>query len=187
MLVIDCCIRGELSTTRRYYQAYLEASGKTDVQILELSAIGLAPLDFATLQKRDALCAKKQFDHELFALARQFQAAEEILIAAPYWDLSFPSLLKVYLEHIMVSGLTFGYQEDGRCIGYCKAETLRYFSSCGGYCSQNHLGFAYVKALCAMVGIPHCVPYFLEGMDIDPSQRENILEKAIQGLSQENA
>ena len=50
MLVIDCCIRGELSTTRRYYQAYLETSGKTDVQILELSAIGLAPLDFVTLQ-----------------------------------------------------------------------------------------------------------------------------------------
>ena len=28
MLVIDCCIRGDDSATRRYYEAYLQAAGK---------------------------------------------------------------------------------------------------------------------------------------------------------------
>ena len=36
-----------------------------------------------------------------------------IVIAAPYWDLSFPAVLKTYLEQINVLGVTFDYSDDG--------------------------------------------------------------------------
>lgn len=58
-------------------------------------------------------------------LAEQFAQADEIVVAAPYWDLSFPSILKVYLERVCVTGITFHYVENreeglcrrtGRCI-----------------------------------------------------------------------
>jgi len=38
----------------------------------------------------DALIAAGSFDDPMFALARQFAAADEVVIAAPLWDLSFP-------------------------------------------------------------------------------------------------
>lgn len=179
MLVIDCCLRGEDSATRRYYQAYLEEATPERVEMVELARLGLRPLDWETLALRDRLSAEGRFDHVLFHLARQFRDAEEILIAAPFWDLSFPSLLKVYLEQVSVAGLTFGYTQEGQCVGHCRARRLLYFSTCGGYVGEEHLGFAYVKALGAMLGIPECVPYILEGLDIDPAQRETVLAEGI--------
>ena len=179
MLVIDCCLRGEDSATRRSYQAYLEAAAPERVEMVELARLGLRPLDWETLALRDRLSAEGRFDHVLFHLARQFRDAEEILIAAPFWDLSFPSLLKVYLEQVSVAGLTFGYTQEGQCVGHCRARRLLYFSTCGGYVGEEHLGFAYVKALGAMLGIPECVPYILEGLDIDPAQRETVLAEGI--------
>ena len=87
----------------------------------------------------------------------------------------------MYLEQVCVAGLTFGY-EGSDCVGYCKADRVLFFSTCGGFVGGNHLGFHYVKALAAMLGIPTCVPYIIEGMDIDPNQRENLLAEAIRRL-----
>ena len=41
----------------------------------------------------------------MFRYARQFAEAEEIVIAAPFWDLSFHAKLKIYLGQITISGL----------------------------------------------------------------------------------
>lgn len=182
LLVVDCCIRGDDSATRKYYQAYLQARGATDVVKVELAQLPLRPLDQAMLHKRDLLCAQGDFGHEMFHLAWQFKQAEEILLAAPFWDLSFPALLKVYLEWVCVNGVTFGYTADGRCQGYCRARQLHYFSTCGGFCGGRNLGFEYVQALAAMLGIEQSIPYIAEGLDIDPSRREAVLDKAISSL-----
>lgn len=184
MLVVDCCIRGEESATRKYYRAYLEKAGipAEEIMVLDLSREEVASLDADGLKRRDDLCARKAFDDAMFAFARQFRDAEEILIAAPFWDLSFPALLKSYLEQVCVTGLTFGYAEDGACVGYCRAKRLLYFSTCGGFFGERNLGFEYVKALAAMLGIETCVPYIAEGLDIDPARRDEVLEQAIAGL-----
>ncbi len=186
LLAIDCCIRGDDSATRKYYQAYLRLQGEKDVQVLELSKLALTPLNYQTLKQRDALSSQGDFSHDMFRLARQFRDADTILIAAPFWDLSFPSLLKIYLEQVSVNGLTFAYTADGRCVGCCKAQRLLYFSTCGGFVGQRHLGFEYVKELAAMLGIPESVSYTIEGLDIDPAQRERLLEQAIEQLGREN-
>lgn len=182
MLVIDCCMRGDASTTRKYYQAYLQKNHIDDVTLLDLPRLGLSFVDAEYLQRRDALRYAGQFDDPLFDFAHQFKNANQILIAAPFWDLSFPALLKVYLEHVSVCDLTFGYDEQGLPQGYCHAEELLYFSSCGGYVGDHHLGFDYVRAFADMMGINHCKAYTLEGMDIDPSKREMLLEEAIARL-----
>lgn len=113
LLVIDCCLRGDDSATRAYYQAYLRFTGEQDIQIVELDKLGLMPLDGKALRERDSLIRAQDFGREQFLLARQFREADELLVAAPFWDLSFPSLLKVYLEQVTVNGLTFGYDEQG--------------------------------------------------------------------------
>lgn len=179
MLIVDCCVRGETSATRRYYRAWLAAHpeiGKTET--LELSSLSLAPLTAEELERRSALTAEGAFDDEIFALALQFRDAEEILIAAPYWDLSFPSLLKVYLERVCAAGVTFGYTEDGRCEGYCRAKRLLYFSTCGGFVGERHLGCEYVRAVAGMLGIENTEAFTLEGLDADPARREEILRAA---------
>ena len=182
MLVIDSCVRGDQSFTRRYYEAYLRKNGIDEVDLLDLSKMALSPVDASYLLRRDPLRKGKHFEDPIFDMARQFRDAEEILIAAPYWDLSFPALLKIYLEHVSVCDLTFGYDEMGRTVGYCQAARLLYFSSCGGYVGEHHLGFEYIKSFSEMLGIRHCEAYTLEGMDIDPLKRESLLQMAIDRL-----
>ncbi len=182
LLVIDACVRGDASATRQYYKAFLEKSGIDDIHVLELDKLGLKPLDNENLMIREELCKKRDFDHPLLLLANMFKDADEILIAAPYWDLSFPSMLKVYLEHIMVSGLTFGYDNDGKCVGYCKARRLLYFSTCGGYVEGEHLGYEYVRALAGMLGINETHAYVAEGLDINPEKRDEALKRSIEEM-----
>lgn len=182
LLVVDCCLRRDDSATRAYYQAYLRVACEQDVQVVELDKLHLKPLNGETLRERDKLIRAQDFSSKQFFLARQFREADELLIAAPFWDLSFPSLLKVYLEQVTVNGLTFGYDEQGCCHGFCRARRLLYFSTCGGFYGERHLCYEYVKALGAMLGIPLCVPYILEGLDIDLNKRDCILKQAIEDL-----
>ena len=55
--------------------------------------------------------------------------------------------LKAYLENITVSGITFEYSDQGIPQSLCKAKTLHYVTTSGGYIGQNDFGFSYVKAL----------------------------------------
>lgn len=181
MLVIDCCVREDLSDTRRYYTAYLKKRGINHPDTIYVSDLKLKPLDYENLNKRDELICEKNYDDEMFKYAKWFKDADEILIAAPFWDLSFPSALKVFFEHICVSGLTFGYTEKGQQ-GFCKAENMLYFSTCGGFTGERHLGYEYAKALCNMLGIENSKAYIIEGLDVDPSRRKKLVDTAIKKL-----
>ena len=83
----------------------------------------------------------------IFAYARQFAQADEIIIAAPFWDLSFPAVLKSYLEQINVVGITFRYTPEGIPEGLCRAKRLYYVTTAGGEFVPEQYGFGYIKAL----------------------------------------
>jgi FMN-dependent NADH-azoreductase len=100
VLFVNACVRSD-SRTRKLAEAVLfKISG--DYEEIKLEDINFPKTDEAFLKKRDNLIAEQRFDDDSFAMARQFSAADTIVIAAPYWDLSFPAMLKQYIEHINV-------------------------------------------------------------------------------------
>ena len=127
---------------------------------------------------RDALLSKGDYNDPMFRFAKQFAAADVIVIAAPYWDLSFPTKIRAYLEEITVSGITFRYDSDGIPKGLCRAERLIYVTTAGGKIIQN-FGFEYVKSLShSFYGISDVVQIKAEGLDIRGANPAEILEKA---------
>lgn len=102
-------------------------------------------------------------------------------ISAPFWDLSFPSVFRVYLEHISVNGITFGYP-NGVPTGYCKAKELVYITTAGGYLPENSSLEQYLKELCIMFGIDKLTFIKAEGLDIIENNSDQILEEAISKL-----
>ena len=46
-------------------------------------------------------------------LARELANADHLLIASPLYNLSVPSPLKAYIDHVVRAGITFETEEDG--------------------------------------------------------------------------
>ena len=110
---------------------------------------------------------------------------ETIVIAAPYWDLSFPAMLKQYLEQINVVGITFKYTEEGVPVGLCRARKLFYVTTAGGFYAPEDFGFGYVKALAQnYYGIPDVRKIEADGLDIDGADVDAIMKAAENALSE---
>lgn len=186
VLFINACVR-ECSRTAQLACWYLECQHKADpVQEIILQEANPRPLDGAMLAQRDKDVASGDFSNSCYDDAKAFSQAEEIIIAAPYWDYSFPALLKVYLEHISVSGLTFGY-EHGRPVGLCKAKKLVYFTTAGGYLAVGNSLERYLDELCMLFGIPEHRLYKAEGLDIHRNDPDEILSAAKEKIAAEGS
>ena len=184
LLFVDCCIsqRGEESRTRALAEAYLEAYMNRHPEaeletVIPEELLALAPFDVEMLEERDALAQSGQFDDHVFDMARQFQEADAIVVAAPYWDMSYPAALKVYIEHISAVGLTYHYEMDG-CHGDCRADTLVYLTSGGDFEREDSVGVLHWRQLCGLFGIGRFEYVFAGGMDIDPNITPELLAGA---------
>ena len=184
LLVVDCCIsqRGTESRTRKLAAAFLEAFQKshpeTEIEtVLPETLLALKPLDAERLNMRDAFASMGVFEAPVFTWARQFCAADAVVVAAPYWDMSYPAALKTYIEHISVVGLTYHYEADG-CHGDCRAKQLVYLTSGGDFEHEDSVGVVHWRQLCGLFGIDKFDYVFAGGLDIDPEMTPKLLEGA---------
>ena len=111
-------------------------------------------------------------------MANQFASADIIVIAAPYWDLMFPSVVKTYFEKITINGLTFAYSKEGIPCGLCKAKRLIYVTTSGGPIHYD-FGYDYVASLSkCFYGIKDVSCVKAEGLDIYGANVSSIMENA---------
>ena len=156
---------------------------RTSVIEVKLEDIEFPVTDEAFLNRRDALIEAGDFGDESFALARQFAEADTIVIAAPYWDLSFPASLKHYIETINVLGVTFEYTPEGFPKGLCRADKLYYVMTAGGDFVPDEYGFGYIKTLAQnFYGIQEVELIKTTGLDIYGADPEAIIKRAIDEL-----
>ena len=183
ILFVNACVRKE-SRTRILAEKLLLKLGEPFDEVL-LEKVSFPISDEGFLWKREQLLAKGDLENPLFALARQFAAAETIVIAAPYWDLSFPAALKQYIEQINVTGITFRYTEEGLPVGLCRAKRLFYVTTAGGCYVSETFGFGYVKALALnFYGIEDVRKIEAAGLDIDGADVSAIMASAEENLSE---
>ena len=179
-LYINCCVRKE-SRTDRIARALLDKMGGEYTEIF-LPDLDLKPLSAEASDKRDRLCAACDYSDPMFDLARQFAAAERIVIAAPYWDSSFPSLLKIYLENIYVTGIVTKYLSDGSVAGLCRADELIYVTTAGGPYVPD-FSYGYLETIAKdYFGIKTTRLIKAEMLDIVGADVEGILDEVIRAL-----
>ena len=184
LLFIDCCIsqRGPESRTRALAEAYLtafrEAHPDWEVETVpQETLLALRPFSTDMLDQRDALASVGAFDAPVFDLARQFRAADRVVVAAPFWDLCFPAALRLYIEYICANGIAYHYDEHG-CHGDCRADRLVYLTTGGDVERENSVGVLYWRQLAAMFGIGGFDDVFAGGLDLTPEKTEEIMAEA---------
>ena len=182
ILFINACVR-ENSRTLSLAKQVLDILGGEALEV-KLYEADLAPLDAEGIKARDDAFRAKDFSDSRFALAHQFASAKTIVIAAPYWDLMFPAVLKTYFESVTVNGLTFAYSEKGVPVGLCKAERMIYVTTSGGPVVHN-FGFDYACALAkSFYGINDVRCVSAEGLDIRGVDADSILHRAKESVKQ---
>lgn len=176
LLFVNACVRPESRT--KMLADYIMNKFDEEIVELNLEEEKIQPLDLAMLQKRSELGAAGDFSDAMFEPAKKFAAADVIVIAAPYWDLSFPASLKAFIEAINIVGLTFAYNEQGMPYSMCKAKKLIYVTTAGGPIVSDDFGFGYVKALAQMFyGIPDIQYFKAENLDVIGVDVDAVLEQ----------
>lgn len=181
-LFVDCLIRGEESRTKQIVDTFLDNLNK-DYEITHLKLVeeNLKPLvgDFFT--SRQELLDKKEFNHPRFRYANELANADLVIIGAPFWDLSFPSLLKIYIENCSVDGITF-YADVNGLHGLCKGSNLVYITSRGGIYDNTNLAqdIPYLKSLQEFFGFKKFDYIAADGMDVNEEVKAESLNIAKQ-------
>lgn len=186
LLYVDCCIRREQSRTRKLAESFLGNLPKGwRVEKVVLMDEPLLPLMEGGFAQRDELLQRGDFTHRRFDYAWQFQRADAILIAAPFYDLSIPALLKVYIENVSVDGITFLCDADG-LRGNCCARSMTFLTSRGGFYenSPDEMGSRYMEALCGFFGTGTYRCIAADGVDMDPAQTPAIMAEACERAAQ---
>jgi len=175
ILYIDACVRKD-SRTKMLADCLLHTLDEP-YETLKLPECDFPTVDEDFLAERDRLVSEGALSDPVLKYAVQFAKADAVVIAAPCWDLSFPSLLKVYLEQINVTGVTFFYTPEGIPQGLCKAEKLYYVTTVGGEFFPEQFGFGYVEALAQnFYGIRDVELIKAMGLDIIGAPVEKILQ-----------
>lgn len=182
LLYLDCCIRRDESRTKALAETFLsavEARGEYEITRLCLMDEALSFFSEGFFAQRQRLLDAGDLTHPRFRYAHEFAKADRIVLAAPFWDLSFPALVKVYIENVSVDGITFACNESG-CFGICKAEKLMYLTTRGGTYegSPEEQGERYIRAMCGFFGIDEYRSVAADGLDLGIEPPEEILARA---------
>lgn len=188
ILFINSCIRADdVSRTYSLCKAFLNRYEKlrpnATVTEISLSKLELKSLLQSDIEQRDAALITGNYENEIFSYANQFASADKIVIGAPLWDMSFPSVLKVYIEHICVNGITFAY-EDAVPVGLSAFSKLAYISTCGGFVGEHDCGTEYIRTIANFLGKGEFLSIMLEGLDIAGNDISALMSEGISRAEQ---
>lgn len=186
ILFVDACVNRSTSRTERLAQALfakLTEGREARVSTLVLEDADIHPLTGDDVNRRAQLARAGVFDDALFDAAKQMSQADTVVIAAPYWDLSFPSKFKVYLEHLCAQGVTFKYSEAGAPVSLCRGKRLFYVTTSGGYVGELDFGYQQVKALFTLFfGFEVAECFRAESLDIITNDADAIMSEALANI-----
>lgn len=151
LIIIDSCMREE-SRTKIILEAAKDAlSSRYDIETVDVNALALPPLSPEALKERTSGNVRK----EALAIAERIAGADRLVVAAPFWDMSFPAVLKAFLENMSLYNVTF--TDDGTtCTGLCKCKKVLYITTRGMDIPTGDFrdqGSSYLKALSALWGL----------------------------------
>ena len=178
IIFIDACMRAGSRTKRIAARIIEELSGRYCIETIRLGKADYPVVDNRILEERNNGTVPKAHAE----LAGRIAAADRIVIAAPFWDMSFPSALKVFFENMSLFGITFD-SNDKECYGLCKAEKVMYITTRGMDISTGdplEQATPYIRALSHLWGWGELTVISAQNMDYSsPEEIEERISKAI--------
>ena len=176
LVFINACVRKENSRTLALAKDVLQLLSKSyEVNEIDLSDVVIMPVTRTLFDERG-----KGVDERDLSWAKMVASADRLMIAAPFWDMSFPAVLKTFFEHISINGVTFSDTASGNTVGLCKASKVLYVTTRGMEIADGEMreqATPYLKALCWLWGIGEIITLSAIGMDVvgDEKAKQRLL------------
>ncbi len=189
---------------RMLVNAVVQNNPDVQVEELDLYATKLPTLKHGYLDGRSTLVGADKilemtaFEQEEIAqivrLCDQFVSADGYILAAPMWSLSFPAVVKQYLDCILMSGKTIGFQDDkpygllndrNRCFVYVQASGMALPFLLRPVLNK---GMNYVENIMRFIGISEVHSLLVDSTGTTEEERRKALDSAaekIPALAQE--
>lgn len=170
LFYIDSCLRSG-SNTKVIADALIDRLSER----YEVETIKLSDYDFPVV-KDDILNERSSgyVPEEYVQIARKIADADRLVIAAPFWDMSFPSALKVFFENMSLFNVTFASNEK-ECYGLCKAEKVLYITTRGMNIKtgdEMEQATPYIKAISKLWGLGELHVIAAENMDYSSEEQK---------------
>ncbi|MCI3924697.1 FMN-dependent NADH-azoreductase [Paenibacillus sp. TRM 82003] len=182
-----------LSVGQAFLEAYRGAKPGAEIIELDLYQTHIPQIDTDVFSGWGKLQQGKAFD-ELSAdekakvarineLTDQFIAADKYVFVTPFWNFSFPPIVKAYVDAICIAGKTFRYTAQGP-EGLLNNKKAVHIQARGGVYSEGpakemEFGDRYLRTIFGFVGIRDVETIAVEGMAQSPDQAQAIKEQAI--------
>ena len=119
-------------------------------------------------------------NNSILKYAYQFADSDKYIIAAPMWNLSFPAILKAYIDYVSVSGITFKYTAEGPVGLLNNKKAVHIVSRGGGYDNSPYeMGDRYLRTILGFFGIKDIETIAIDNLDV---MGVNVKEKVEEGI-----
>lgn len=120
-------------------------------------------------------------NNSILKYAYQFADADKYIIAAPMWNLSFPAILKAYIDYVSVSGITFKYTAEGPVGLLNNKKAVHIVSRGGGYDNSPYeMGDRYLRTILGFFGIKDIETIAIDNLDVMGVNVEKKVEEGIE-------
>ncbi|MDU5493514.1 MAG: FMN-dependent NADH-azoreductase [Clostridium perfringens] len=120
-------------------------------------------------------------NNSILKYAYQFADADKYIIAAPMWNLSFPAILKAYIDYVSVSGITFKYTAEGPVGLLNNKKAVHIVSRGGGYDNSPYeMGDRYLRTILGFFGIKDIETIGIDNLDVIGVNIEEKVEEGIE-------
>lgn len=182
----NATLDGESNTFKisdTFIKKYKELHPEDEVTTLDLYKENIGFLPVGKLAEVHRAGPNADRNHPILKYAFQFVEADKYVVAAPFWNLSFPAILKAYLDYITINGITFTYTATGP-VGLCQGKKAVHIVTRGGMYnvepySNFEMGDRYLRTLFGFLGIRDFTTIDANGLDVIGNDVNAIVNEAI--------
>lgn len=181
----DELVSNSMAGGKAFIESYQENHPKDEVKHIDLfkEYIPLIDKDVLTgwgkAANGESLTKEEQTKIErLSEILEEFLSADKYVFVTPMWNLSFPPVVKAYIDAVCVAGKTFKYTSEG-AVGLLTDKKALHIQSRGGYYTEGpgaevEMGDRYLRTLLTFLGVPSYTTLAIEGHNAEPHKAEEI-------------
>ncbi len=182
-----------MAAGKAFIETYKEVNPDDEVIHLDLYKEHIPHIDTDVFSGWGKLQSGKGFEElsdeektkvgRLNELSDQFISADKYVFVTPLWNLSFPPVMKAYIDSIAVAGKTFKYTEQGS-VGLLTDKKVLHIQARGGIYSEGpaavlEMGHRYLQVIMSFFGVPSVEGLFIEGHAAMQDKAEEIKQNGI--------